>query len=143
MGIIYIRIALTAASKGLCWCIASAIERRRHKRRPAIHLGSPPPPISPTESSRVKMASTSFRDSMNSMGWSRREADLPASTNSSTPILSRLQALNPFGDAGYVRLPTHEGPGAPLPAPSRREEDEGFFAREYYKTRTCFVSSLR
>ncbi|KAL2353931.1 Got1/Sft2-like family-domain-containing protein [Cryomyces antarcticus] len=74
------------------------------------------------------MASTSFRDSMNSLGWSRRDADIPANTSSSTPILGRLQSLNPFGDGGYVRLPTHEGPGAPLPAPSRREEEEGWFA---------------
>ena len=79
------------------------------------------------------MASTSFRDSMNSMGWSRRDPDIPANTNISTPILSRLQSLNPFGESGYVRLPTHnEGPGAPLPAPTRREEEEGWFARESY-----------
>ncbi|KAL8681152.1 MAG: hypothetical protein Q9186_002684 [Xanthomendoza sp. 1 TL-2023] len=74
------------------------------------------------------MASASFRDSLNSMGWSRREPDLPANTSSSTPILSKLQAFNPFGDAGYVRLPTQEAPGAPLPAPTRREEEEGWFA---------------
>ncbi|KAI4267354.1 MAG: hypothetical protein L6R38_008289 [Xanthoria sp. 2 TBL-2021] len=74
------------------------------------------------------MASTSFRDSLNSMGWSRREPEVPANTSSSTPILSKLQSLNPFGDSGYVRLPTQEGPGAPLPAPSRREEEEGWFA---------------
>ncbi|KAL8751161.1 MAG: hypothetical protein Q9184_006158 [Pyrenodesmia sp. 2 TL-2023] len=74
------------------------------------------------------MASTSFRDSLNSMGWSRRDAEVPANTSSSTPILSKLQSLNPFGDSGYVRLPTQEGPGAPLPAPSRREEEEGWFA---------------
>ncbi|MCJ1400160.1 protein transport protein sft2, partial [Xylographa trunciseda] len=76
------------------------------------------------------MASTTFRDSMNSLGWSRRDPDIPVSTSSNkTPILSRLQSLNPFGDGGYVRLPTQEeGPGAPLPAPSRREEEEGFFA---------------
>ena len=74
------------------------------------------------------MASTSFRESLNSMGWSRRDPDIPANTTSS-PLLSRLQSLNPFSDGGYVRLPTHnEGPGAPLPAPSRREEEEGFFA---------------
>ncbi|KAK0509481.1 hypothetical protein JMJ35_007875 [Cladonia borealis] len=74
------------------------------------------------------MASTSFRDSLNSMGWSRRDPDIPANTTSS-PLLSRLQSLNPFSSGGYVRLPTHnEGPGAPLPAPSRREEEEGFFA---------------
>ncbi|KAL8947534.1 MAG: hypothetical protein Q9222_006195 [Ikaeria aurantiellina] len=74
------------------------------------------------------MASASFRDSMNSMGWTRREPDIPANTSSSTPILSKLQSLNPFGDSGYVRLPTQEAPGAPLPAPSRREEEEGWFA---------------
>ncbi|KAL8770054.1 MAG: hypothetical protein Q9209_004092 [Squamulea sp. 1 TL-2023] len=62
------------------------------------------------------------------MGWSRREPDTPANTSSSTPILSKLESLNPFGDSGYVRLPTQEGPGAPLPAPSRREEEEGWFA---------------
>ncbi|KAL8936544.1 MAG: hypothetical protein Q9211_004133 [Gyalolechia sp. 1 TL-2023] len=74
------------------------------------------------------MASTSFRDSLNSMGWSRRDPDVPANTSTSTPILSKLQSLNPFGDSGYVRLPTQESPGAPLPAPSRREEEEGWFA---------------
>lgn len=38
--------------------------------------------------------------------------------------------MNPFGDNGYVRLPTTEGPGAPLPQPSRREEEEGWYVRE-------------
>ena len=48
-------------------------------------------------------------------------------------MLARLKSLNPFGDAGYVRLPTQEGPGAPLPAPNRKEEEEGWFARESAK----------
>ncbi|KAF2804866.1 SFT2-domain-containing protein [Mytilinidion resinicola] len=76
------------------------------------------------------MASANFRDSMNSLGWSRRDPDIPVNTSSqSTPILNRLQSLNPFSSGGYVRLPTAgEGPGAPLPAPTRREEDEGWFA---------------
>ncbi|KAL4809695.1 Got1/Sft2-like family-domain-containing protein [Aspergillus unguis] len=74
------------------------------------------------------MASTSFRDSVNSLGWARREGDTPANT-SSTPFLSRLQSYNPFGQGdGYLQLPTHEAPGAPLPAPSRREEEDTFFA---------------
>ena len=72
---------------------------------------------------------------MNSLGWSRRDPDIPvntSSTSNSTPILSTLQSLNPFsGRGGYVSLPSQEGPGAPLPAPSRREEEEGFFAREW------------
>jgi hypothetical protein len=76
------------------------------------------------------MASASFRDSMNSLGWSRRDADEPVNTSQSSPFLNRLQSLNPFGDRGYVRLPTTENPGAPLPAPSRREEEEGWFARK-------------
>lgn len=69
---------------------------------------------------------------MNSMGWSRRDPDIPVTTTSSTPILSKLQSINPFSNAGYVRLPTthNDGPGAPLPAPNRREEEEGFFACE-------------
>lgn len=73
------------------------------------------------------MTSASFRDSMNSLGWSRREADHTANTNASTPFLSTLSSLNPFQRGGYVQLPTHEAPGAPLPAPTRREEEEGWF----------------
>ncbi|CAN9153914.1 unnamed protein product [Alternaria alternata] len=74
------------------------------------------------------MASASFRDSMNSLGWSRREE--PAPVNTAPPsFLGRIQNLNPFGEGGYVRLPiTETNPGAPLPAPSRREEEEGWFA---------------
>lgn len=69
------------------------------------------------------------------MGWSRRDADIPVNTSSQSPLLSRLQSINPFGSGGYVRLPTqNEGPGAPLPAPSRREEEEGFFACESIST---------
>lgn len=76
------------------------------------------------------MASTSFRDSMNSLGWSRREQ--PANTNRETPLLGSLSKYNPFNAQGNVRLPTTEGegPGAPLPARSRREEEEGWFARK-------------
>ncbi|CAI7595937.1 unnamed protein product [Penicillium palitans] len=77
------------------------------------------------------MANNSFRDSVNSLGWSRRDPDLPVNTgtSSNTPFLSRLQSYNPFSEGGYVQLPTHnEGPGAPLPAATRREEEEGFFA---------------
>ncbi|KAK4178846.1 Got1/Sft2-like family-domain-containing protein [Triangularia setosa] len=74
------------------------------------------------------MASSSFRDSINSLGWSRRDADLPVHTSRQNSLFSSLQSLNPFGDQGYVQLPTTEGPGAPLPAPSRREEEEGWFA---------------
>ncbi|RMY96083.1 hypothetical protein D0861_00294 [Hortaea werneckii] len=74
------------------------------------------------------MASSSFRDSMNSLGWSRREQ--PANTNKQNPLLGSLQRYNPFGGEGNVQLPTTEGeaPGAPLPARSRREEEEGWFA---------------
>ncbi len=82
------------------------------------------------------MTSATFRDSMSALGWSRREPDLapPPPARSSTPLVNRLQSLNPFAGrdrAGYVSLPTHENPGAPLPAPTRREEEEGFFAREF------------
>lgn len=77
------------------------------------------------------MASASFRESMNSLGWSRRsDADIPVNTTQQSGLLSSIKSLNPFGDRGYVRLPTTEGSGAPLPAPSRREEEEGWFVCE-------------
>ncbi|KAM5356272.1 hypothetical protein ACJ41O_002918 [Fusarium nematophilum] len=72
------------------------------------------------------MASSTFRDSINSLGWSRR--DEPVNTSQQSGLLSSLQSLNPFqGGSGYVRLPTTESAGAPLPAPTRREEEEGWF----------------
>ncbi|UKZ52184.1 hypothetical protein TrVGV298_005959 [Trichoderma virens] len=75
----------------------------------------------------LTMASSSFRDSINSLGWSRRQ-DAPITTSQqSSGLLASLQNLNPFQDRGYTVLPTSEGPGAPLPAPSRREEEEGWF----------------
>lgn len=76
------------------------------------------------------MASSSFRDSINSLGWSRRSPDVPVNTAQQTGLLSSIKSLNPFGDGGYVRLPTVEGAGAPLPARNRREEEEAWFARE-------------
>jgi len=74
------------------------------------------------------MASTSFRDSVNSLGWSRRDPDLPVRTSNDTSFLSRLQSFNPFGGEGYVQLPTHESPGAPLPAANRRDEEDSILA---------------
>lgn len=76
------------------------------------------------------MASQSFRDSLNSLGWSRRDANLPVNTSRQSGFLSSLESWNPFGDRGYVQLPTTESAGAPLPAPTRREEEEGWFARK-------------
>lgn len=69
---------------------------------------------------------------MNSLGWSRREE--PANTSQQNPLLGTLNRLNPFSNEGFVRLPTVESeaaaPGAPLPARTRREEEEGWFARK-------------
>ncbi|PMB66554.1 hypothetical protein BM221_007546 [Beauveria bassiana] len=73
------------------------------------------------------MASSSFRDSINSLGWSRATEE-PVNTSRDTGLFSSIQNLNPFQDRGYLQLPTHEtSPGAPLPASSRREEEEGWF----------------
>lgn len=76
------------------------------------------------------MASSSFRDSINSLGWSRRQEAPITTSQQSSGLLASLQNLNPFQDRGYTILPTSEAPGAPLPAPSRREEEEGWFVRE-------------
>ncbi|TGZ77541.1 SFT2 domain protein [Ascodesmis nigricans] len=71
------------------------------------------------------MAAESFRAQLNSMGWARR--DEPVNTSSSsTPFLSRL---NPFGNGGYVRLPTSNSDvPTQLPAQNRQDEDAGWFA---------------
>ena len=75
---------------------------------------------------------------MSNLGWSRREQ--PASTSKPSGVYGTLAKLNPFNSEGYVRLPVHESdeaPGAPLPARTRREEEEGWFARKSYpSTRT-------
>ncbi|KAE8164694.1 Got1/Sft2-like family-domain-containing protein [Aspergillus tamarii] len=88
------------------------------------------------------MATNSFRDSVNSLGWSRRDPDVPVRTNaSSTSFLSRLQSWNPLGHGeGYVQLPTHEAPGAPLPAASRREEEDSFFALSRWDRMLVFIA---
>lgn len=71
---------------------------------------------------------------MNSLGWSRREQTATTSTTKPSGFYGTLQKMNPFNSEGYVRLPTQEneeGPGAPLPARTRREEEEGWFACTY------------
>jgi hypothetical protein len=78
------------------------------------------------------MASSSFRDSIGTLGWTRRDQDIPVNTSQQSGLLSSIKSLNPFQDRGYVRLPTTEGAGAPLPAPSRREEEEGMFVCESF-----------
>lgn len=61
---------------------------------------------------------------MNSLGWSRR-VETPATTASS-PFLSKLQSLNPFGNSGYVRLPVSNSDLPPQPP----AEDGGWLACE-------------
>ncbi|KAF4122622.1 Got1/Sft2-like family [Geosmithia morbida] len=73
-------------------------------------------------------SSASLRDSFNSLGWSRRNDEPISTAPQQGGFMSTIGNLNPFRDSGYVSLPTNEGPGAPLPAPSRREEEEGWFA---------------
>ena len=92
-------------------------------------------PIDQTNASRVCAPSihlamaSSLRDSFNSLSWSRRE-EAPINTSQQSGLMSSIRSLNPFNDRGYVQLPTTESSGAPLPAPNRREEEEGWFARE-------------
>ncbi len=79
------------------------------------------------------MASASFRESLNSLGWSRRDPDIPVNTSQQGGLMSSLSSLNPFGGRGYVQLPTTESSGAALPAPTRAEEEEGWFVCESLK----------
>ncbi|RYC62514.1 hypothetical protein CHU98_g3695 [Xylaria longipes] len=128
--------ALSDASARLLTLQSTVLHRNQHSRARSV------PPTNTYLSTLVlalsrqpnaasaKMASTSFRESMNSLGWSRRDPDYPVSTSSQTGLLSSIKSLNPFGDRGYVQLPTTEGAGAPLPASNRRDEEEGWFVRE-------------
>lgn len=65
---------------------------------------------------------------MGSLGWARRDADVPINTSQQSGLLSSIQSLNPFGNRSYVQLPVTEGAGAPLPASNRRDEEEGWLA---------------
>lgn len=113
---------------------------RKTPHEPDAPEDKPAPSICPAETGELErgirnlvgeaMATSSFRDSINSLGWSRREADIPVNTSQQSGLLSSLKSLNPFGDRGYVQLPTTEGAGAPLPASNRRDEEEGWFACE-------------
>lgn len=87
------------------------------------------------------MASASFRESLNSLGWARRDADIPVNTSRQSGLWSSIKSLNPFGDSGYVQLPTTESAGAPLPASNRREEEEGWFACESGRFFCCCLFS--
>lgn len=78
---------------------------------------------------------------MNSLGWSRR-ADVPVNTSQQSGLLSSIRSLNPFGDSGYVQLPTTEGAGAPLPARNRRDEEDAWFAREPRVDLSAVISIL-
>ena len=85
------------------------------------------------------MASASFRDSMNSLGWSRRDPDIPVNTSQQSGLLSSIQSLNPFGNRSYVQLPVTESSGAPLPASNRRDEEEGWLACTF-RPNLCYIN---
>lgn len=68
---------------------------------------------------------STFRNSLNNIGWSRRTADSDVST--SKP--SFFERINPFRDSGYIRLPTSQQDlPAQLPAPSAQQENAAWFA---------------
>jgi len=68
---------------------------------------------------------STFRNSLSSIGWSRRTADPDLST--SKP--SFFERINPFRESGYIRLPTSQQDlPAQLPAPSAQQENAGWFA---------------
>lgn len=75
------------------------------------------------------MASSSFRETINSLGWSHH-GNKPINTSRQTGLLSSIKSFNPFKDTGYVQLPTTEGQEAILPARNRREEEDAWLACE-------------
>ncbi|KAI5304052.1 protein transport protein sft2 [Ascosphaera pollenicola] len=71
------------------------------------------------------MASASFRDSINSLGWSRRPE--PARIESSNSgFFTSLRSMNPFGGDSYVQLPSSEA-GTATAQPPPIQEEGGLF----------------
>lgn len=119
-------IVTTSSSPNLNLSPNLTLRRTIDVSAPSLSCRRPTRPSRSRPSGSTAMASSSFRDSINSLGWSRR--DEPVNTSQQSGLLSSIQSLNPFqGGSGYVRLPTTESAGAPLPAPTRREEEEGWF----------------
>jgi Got1/Sft2-like family len=84
----------------------------------------------------MSSAETSFRNSLNSIGWSRRAADPDVST--AKPSI--LQRINPFGQSGYIRLPTtNQDLPAQLPAQSSSQENGAWFALSRWDRLIVFV----
>jgi len=104
--------------------------------RGALDIRSHPlkPRQLPVVSSVASMASDSFRSQINSLGWSRRVET--AATTPSSPFLSKLSSLNPFGNSGYARLPVSNSDPAPPPA------DESFLACESVHVKLVFLARV-
>jgi hypothetical protein len=78
------------------------------------------------------MASYTFRESINALGWGRREPPNSAHAarrGDSNGFIANLRSSLPFrsymGD-GYTRLPTIEGQGPSISATTREEGEEGW-----------------
>ena len=96
-----------------------------------ISTTSFPAETSPLRHRQKKMSASNestFRNSLNNIGWSRRTPDAEPVT---TAQPSFLQRLNPFSNSksGYIRLPTSQQDlPAQLPAPSAQQENAAWFA---------------
>jgi hypothetical protein len=87
----------------------------------------------------TKMSSsneTTFRSSLNNIGWSRRTGD----PDLSTAQPSFFQKINPFGSGnGYIRLPTSsQDLPAQLPAQSAQQENAAWFALSHWERLLVF-----
>ena len=79
---------------------------------------------------------SAFRNSLNSIGWSRRTAD----PDLSTAQPSFLERINPFRQSGYIRLPTSQQDlPAQLPAPTARQENAAWFALSQWERIIVFA----
>ena len=79
---------------------------------------------------------SAFRNSLNSIGWSRRSAD----PDLTTAQPSFLQRLNPFSRQGYIRLPTStQDLPAQLPAQTPQQENAAWFALSRWDRIIVFV----
>lgn len=92
-----------------------------------------PSNVTPLEVNMSAANESTFRNSLNNIGWSRRTAD----PDLSTAQPSFFQRINPFNSGGHIRLPTSQ---QDVPsAPPAQQDNAAWFALSQWDRIIVFV----
>jgi Got1/Sft2-like family len=78
---------------------------------------------------------STFRASLNTLGWTRRSSDPDVSTTKP----SLFQRLNPFSSSGYIRLPTSTQDLPPQLPAQPQQESAGWFVLSHWERLIAFI----